>query len=75
MIKSAEDWNRCDAAYLLDPAKIRRIFLQCEMGPDLIVVRNLSLQDNAQARFAEHDEVVERLATYRSDEPLDMLSC
>ena len=22
--------------------------------------------------FAEHDEVVERFATYRSDEPLDM---
>jgi len=28
MMKSAEDWNRCDAAYLLDPAKIRRIFLR-----------------------------------------------
>src|SRR5580700_5948348 len=42
------------------------------MGPDLIVVRSVSLQDNAQVRFAEHDEVVERFATYRSDEPLDM---
>src|SRR5271156_5212267 len=42
------------------------------MSPDLIVVRSLSLQDNAQVLFAEHDEVVERFATYRSDEPLDM---
>ena len=30
------------------------------------VVR-LSLQDIAQVRFAEHDEVVERFVTYRSD--------
>jgi hypothetical protein len=28
MMEPAEDWNRCDAAYLLDPAKIRSIFLQ-----------------------------------------------
>jgi DNA modification methylase len=28
MMETAEDWNRCDAANLLDPAKIRSIFLQ-----------------------------------------------
>ncbi len=66
MMEPAEDWNRFDAANVLDPA-IRSIFLQREMGPDLIVVRSVSLQDNAQVRFAEHDEVVERFATYRSD--------
>ena len=42
------------------------------MGPDLIVVRSVGLEDTAQVRLAEHDEVVERFATYRSDEPFDV---
>ena len=41
-------------------------------GPDLIVIRSVSLQHAAQVRFAEHDEVVERFATDRSDEPLNV---
>ena len=42
------------------------------MSPDLIVIGSVSLQDTAQVRFAEHDEVVERFAPYRSDEPLNV---
>src|ERR1700730_8281578 len=42
------------------------------MSSDLIVIRSVSLQDTAQVRFAGHDEVVERFATYRSDEPLNV---
>jgi hypothetical protein len=68
MTQPAKDWYHCDAADLLGPAKIRSIFIQREMDPDLIVVRNVSLQNVAQVRFAEHDEVVERFAAYRSDE-------
>jgi hypothetical protein len=28
------------------------------MRPDFVVIRSVSLQDIAQVRFAEHDEVV-----------------
>ena len=42
------------------------------MGPDLIVIGSVSLKNSAQVRLAEHPEVVERFATDRSDEPLDM---
>src|SRR5271168_5106081 len=42
------------------------------MRPDLVVIRSVCLQDIAQVRFAEHDEVVERFPTYRSDEPLNV---
>lgn len=32
MMEPAEDWNRCDAVNLLDPAKIRSIFrLECPL--------------------------------------------
>jgi hypothetical protein len=58
MMEPAQDWNRGDAADLLGTAKIWSIFVQREMRPDLIVVRSVSLQDVAQVRFAEHDEVV-----------------
>jgi hypothetical protein len=42
------------------------------MSPDFIVIRSVSLQDGAQVLLAEYDEVVERFATDRSDEPLDV---
>ena len=42
------------------------------MSPNFIVIRSVSFQDRAQVRFAEHDEVVERLAPDRSDEPLNV---
>src|SRR5713101_9900890 len=42
------------------------------MCTDLIVIRSVRPQDTAQVRFAEHDEVVESFATYRSDEPLNV---
>ena len=42
------------------------------MGQDPIVIGTVSLQDTAQVRFAEYDEVVEGFATYRSDEALNV---
>ena len=59
MMEPAEDRYRRDTADLLRPAKIRSIFVQGEMRLDLVVIRSVCLQDSAQVRFAEHDEVVE----------------
>src|SRR6266478_1083806 len=42
------------------------------MSPDFVVIRSISLQDTAQVRHAEHDEVVERFAADGSDEPLNV---
>ena len=39
---------------------------------DLVIIRSVSLQDTAQVHLAEYDEVVERFATDRSDEPRDV---
>src|SRR6202011_3505108 len=44
MVDTAEDRYRCDAAELSAPPKIRSIFIQLEMSPDLIVIRSVSLQ-------------------------------
>jgi hypothetical protein len=42
------------------------------MRPELIVIRSLILQNVAQLRFVEHNEVVERFAPDRSHEPLNV---
>jgi hypothetical protein len=42
------------------------------MSPDIVVVQNVGLEDMAQVRFAEHDNVVERFATHRFDEAPDV---
>jgi hypothetical protein len=42
------------------------------MSPDSVVIRSVSPEDTAQVGFTEHDEMVERFATYRSDEALDV---
>jgi len=41
-------------------------------GSGLIVIGSVSLKHTTQVRFAEHDEVIERFTTYRSDEPFNM---
>src|ERR1035437_5243299 len=42
------------------------------MRPDFVVIGSVSLQDIAQVRFAEHDEVVELFAANRTDQPLNV---
>lgn len=44
------------------------MFIQREVGPYLVVIRSVSLQDTTQVRLAEHDYLIEAFATYRSDE-------
>jgi hypothetical protein len=72
MMDPAEDRYRCDAAELLGSPTIWSILIQREMSSDLVVIRSISLQDTAQMRLAEHDEVVERFAPDRSDKPLNV---
>ena len=53
MMQPAKDWNRCDAADLLRPPEIWSCFIQREIGPDLVVIRGVNLQDVGQVCFAE----------------------
>jgi len=42
------------------------------MGPDLVVIADVILQNATQLRFVEHHQVVERFAPDRADEALDV---
>ncbi len=72
VMQPTQDWYRCDATDLLGPPKIRRILAQWEMRPDLVVIGSVILQNAAQLRFVEHDQVIEAFAPNRSDEALDV---
>ena len=61
MMEPTEDWYRCDGAELLRAPKIRRILVQREMRPDLIVIGSVILQNATQLRFVEHDQVIESI--------------
>ena len=47
VMKSAQDRNRCDAAYLLDGAMDRSVFAERAMGPQLVIISGISRQDPA----------------------------
>jgi hypothetical protein len=59
MMQPAEDWNRCDTTDLLLPPKVRSIFIQRKMRPNVVVLGGVVFQNVAKLRFAEHHEVVE----------------
>jgi len=45
VMKSAQDGNRCDAAYVLDGAMDRSVFAKRPMSPLLVIIRGISHQD------------------------------
>src|SRR5262245_3689809 len=68
MMKSTKDRLRFNASGRLNPTGDRRIFIQCPVRPDLVVIAGISLQDPAQMRLAQDDDMVDALAPDRSDQ-------
>jgi hypothetical protein len=67
VMKSTEDRNRCDAAHVLDDAMDRSVFAKRPMSPLLVIIGSISRQDAKEVRFAQDDNMVDTLATDRSD--------
>ena len=49
------NWDGRDAAAPVPPPELWRILLQREMGPHLVIVRSVGLQNTTQVRLAEYD--------------------
>ena len=47
----------------LNWSAVRRVFAQSEMRPTSVVVRHLGGEHSAQMNLAEHDDVVQALAS------------
>ena len=62
-MKSAEDRSCSDLAEPLDETNQRRIFGQSKMGPDMVVVGSVGLEDPAQVALAQDHDVIQALPT------------
>jgi hypothetical protein len=62
----AANFGNCDdtsdTCRLRQPA-VRRVFAQSEMRPTSVVVRHVCREQTAQMTLAEHDDMVEALAS------------
>ncbi len=59
MMKTTEHGKGNDVAAKLCAPGVGGVFIQCQMGPDLVVARSVALQDTTQVRLAEHDDMIE----------------
>jgi hypothetical protein len=59
VMQPAEDGMRFDASGALHRARDRRIFVERSMGPQFVVVGSIFLQNSAQVRLTQNDDVVD----------------
>ena len=50
----------------------RGVFVQRQVSPELVVIRDVGCDDAAEVSLAEHDEMVETLPPDRADQPFDV---
>jgi len=76
MMEAAEfrDRNHAPRVRRLDRARFRRVLLQSQVRPALMIVVHETLQVTVQAPFAEHDHVVQALAADGADDPFHISS-
>src|SRR5215469_6506989 len=70
VMESAQDWYGHDAAGFADLTPNRRILLQRQVCPDLVVVFLIRKEQVAKMSLAKHDDVIKTLPPDRADEPL-----
>jgi hypothetical protein len=68
-MKSAKNGVPFDASGPLNQTNGRRIFVQRSVRSDAVVIISIGLQNSAQMRLAQDNDVVRTLAPYRSDQP------
>ena len=73
MMEAADFGQRHDAAGRIVGRRptIRCVFLEAQMRAGPMVVAKVRRQDTAQVRGVHDDQLIEALATNRSDQPLD----
>src|SRR5262245_22735940 len=69
-MEAADHGRGDDAAAVgtLHRAGLRGVLLQCEVGPDTVVVGKVVAQQTTQVGLVEHDHMVEALAAQGPDE-------
>ena len=73
MVKAANFRNRHDVAFAgrHDPSRNRRVLVERQVSPGLVVVRLVERHESPDACLVEPDHVIETVATRRSYKALD----
>jgi hypothetical protein len=70
VVKPIENRSRDDGTKALDRSMNGSVLVQGAMRPRLIIIVRVGLKDPAQVPLAQGDDVIDALATDRSDQPL-----
>ena len=69
VMKSAEEGRRYDAAHVLDGSMDGSVFVERPMSSQLVIIGGILRQNPAQVCFAQNNQMVDALASDRSDHP------
>jgi hypothetical protein len=74
MVQAAHLGERDDLALVraLRRSWFRGIFVQAQVGPTPVVVREIGFEQAVQVSLIEHDDVVQALAADRAHQPFDV---
>jgi hypothetical protein len=72
MVESTKDGLCNDVTKPVDRARKRRVLGQSEMGPDMVIVGSIYLENLTQVGLAKDDDVIQAFSTDRANQPLGM---
>jgi hypothetical protein len=77
VVQTSDLWNSDDTTggRRCDRARVRRILVKREMGPRPQVVRDVLSENALQSRRIHYDQVIEALASDRTNDSLNMWVC
>src|SRR5258707_13891552 len=72
VVQATEDGHRNDPPDPVDRSMDWGVFVQRQVRPELVVIRDVGCDDAAEMSLAEHDEMVETVPSDRADQPFDV---
>ena len=71
VVQATEDGHRNDPPDPVDRSMDWGVFVQRQVRPELVVIRDVGCDDAAELSLAKHEEMVETLPSDRADQPFD----
>ena len=72
VVQATEDAHWNDPPDPVDRSMDWGVFVQRQVSPSFVVIRDVAGDDAAEVSLAEHDEMVETLPPDRADQPFDV---
>jgi len=70
VVQSTKNWHRQRATDSLDGSRDRRVLVQRQVRPSLVVIFLVGIEQMPEMPFAEHNNMVKTIPSDRTDQPL-----